>query len=406
MDIDDYLGKIKALALTHKKATTITLSETYLNSDEAYGRLMRNYEEVFILQTCNRVEVYFYGDDYNAAEEVYRAKGTVKYVDRLSGIDAVRHIFRVAAGLESAAIGESEVLGQVEEAFNDARRRGALGGLLGYTIERAIRVGKEVRSKYPEISIGLASISSLAAEYIHRVKGRDAAVAIVGAGSMGSDIARRLAEKGFRNVTIVNRTIDKAKLVAARYGFRYAPLDSLINIIKNSDVVVFATSAIEPLLKRRDLEVVNAVPVIIDLGVPRNVDPEIPGVVSIDELKTLESEVIERKVRALREANEIVEIRLTEFKKLLAKRIIENMISELMSWSFSVGESEVRRAINARLIKDDSDGALLAVKSTVKRVTLPLVMYLKELAEEGRFNEALTIISELKARLNGSSKRT
>jgi glutamyl-tRNA reductase len=405
MNIDDYLSKIKALTLTHKKATTITLSETYLNSDEVYGRLMRNYEEVFVLQTCNRVEIYFYGDDYNAAEEIYRAKGTIKYVDRLSGVDAVRHIFRVAAGLESAAVGESEILGQVEEAFNDARRRGALGGLLGYTIERAIRVGKEVRSKYPEISIGLASISSLAAEYIRRVKGRDAAVAIVGAGSVGSDVARRLAERGFKNVTIVNRTIDKAKLVAARYGFKYAPLDSLINIIKSSEVVVFATSAIEPLLKRRDLEAIKPTPLIIDLGVPRNVDPEIPWVVSIDELKALESEMIERKVRALREADGIVEARLTEFKKLLAKRIVENMISELMSWSFSVGESEVKRAINAGLIKDDGDGALLAVKSTVKRVTLPLVMYLKELAEEGRFNEALTIISELKARLNGGVKR-
>lgn len=405
MSIDDYLSGIKALTLTHRKVTTVTLSETYLNADEVYGKLMRRYSEVFLLQTCNRVEVYFYGDDYSAAEEMFSVKGVVKYLDRLSGIDAVRHIFRVAAGLESAAVGESEILGQVEDAFNDARRRGALGGLLGYAIERAIRVGKEVRSMFPEISIGLASVSSLVAEYISRVMGVKARVAIVGAGSMGSDIARRLHEKGFRDVTIINRTIDKAKLTAARYGFKYAPLDSLMNALRSSDVVIFATSSITPLVKRRDIESMINKPLIIDIGVPRNVDPEIPGVVTIDDLKSLEAEMIESKRRALNEASKLIEVRLSEFRRLFARRVIEGMIGELMRWGFSIGEAEVKRAIKAGLISGDEDDALLVARSMIKKVTLPLISYLKELAEEGKFDEALMIISELRTRLNGDSKR-
>ena len=405
MGIDEYLSRIKALTLNHKKATTITLSETYLNSDEVYGKLMNYYDEVFLLQTCNRIEVYVYGDDYSAVEEVYRVKGTINYVDKLMGMDAVRHIFRVAAGLESAAVGESEILGQVEDAFNDARRRGALGGLLGFTIERAIRTGKEIRSRFPEISIGLASIGSLVAEYVHRVRGLNSRVAVIGAGSIGSDIVRRLAEKGFRNVIVVNRTLDKAKAVALRYGFKYSPIDSLGSIIGNSDVVIFATSATDPLLRRKDAEKLGNKPIIIDVGVPRNVDPEIPGVVSIDELKNLESEIKESKRRALEEASKLIEARLIEYKRLFARRIIEGMIGELTKWGLSIGESEVKRAVKAGLIRSEEDGAALAVKSTVKKVMLPLLTYLKELAEEGKFDEALLIISGIKAKLNGDSKQ-
>ncbi|WP_292000264.1 NAD(P)-binding domain-containing protein [Caldivirga sp.] len=405
MGIDDYLSKIKALTLNHKRVNTITLSETYLNSDEVYGKLMNYYNEVFLLQTCNRVEIYVYGDDYSVAEDVYRVKGTVNYVDRLVGMNAVRHIFRVAAGLESAAVGESEILGQVEDAFNDARRRGALGGLLGFTIERAIRTGKEIRGRFPEISIGLASVGSLVAEYVHRFRGLNSKVIVVGAGSIGSDIVRRLAEKGFRNVTVVNRTLDKAKAVALRYNFKYASLDSLRSIMGESDVVVFATSTMKPLLSKRDAEELSGKPIIIDIGIPRNVDPEIPNVVSIDELKNLESEVRESKRRALDEASKLIEHRLIEYRRLFARRIIEGMIGELTKWGLSIGEGEVKRAVKAGLIRNDEDGAALAVKSTVKKVMLPLITYLKELAEEDRFDEALTIISGIRAKLNGDGKQ-
>ncbi|WP_291767358.1 NAD(P)-binding domain-containing protein [Caldivirga sp. UBA161] len=404
MGIDDYLNKIRALTLNHKRVSTITLSETYLNSDEIYGKLMNYYNEVFLLQTCNRVEVYIYGDDDSAVEDVYRVKGTINYVDKLTGIDAVRHIFRVAAGLESAAVGESEILGQVEDAFNDARRRGALGGLLGFTIERAIRTGKEIRSRFPEISIGLASIGSLVAEYVHRVRGLNSRITVVGAGSIGSDIVRRLAEKGFRNITVVNRTLDKAKAVALRYRLRYASIDSLRSIIRDSDVVIFATSAMNPLLHRRDVEELSSKPIIIDVGVPRNVDPEIPGVVSIDELKNLENEIREGKKKALDEASRLIELRLIEYRRLFARRVIEGMMGELTKWGLSVGEGEVKRAVKAGLIRSEENGAALAVKSTAKKVMLPLLMYLKELAEEGKFDEALTIISGIRAKLNEDGK--
>ena len=406
MGIDDYLNNIRALTLNHKRVSTITLSETYLNSDETYGKLMNHYNEVFLLQTCNRVEVYIYGNDDSAVEDVYRVRGTINYVDKLMGMDAVRHIFRVAAGLESAAVGESEILGQVEDAFNDARRRGALGGLLGFTIERAIRTGKEIRSRFPEISIGLASIGSLVAEYVHRVRGLNSRIIVVGAGSIGSDIVRRLAEKGFRNITVINRTFDKAKVVALRYGFRYAPIDSLRSIIGDSDVVIFATSAMNPLLRRRDVEELSGKPIIIDVGVPRNVDPEIPGVVSIDELKNLENEIREGKRKALDEASRLIELRLIEYRRLFARRVIEGMAGELTKWGLSIGEGEVKRAVKAGLIKNEEDGATLAVKSTVKKVMLPLLTYLKELAEEGRFDEALIIISGIRSKLNGDGKQT
>ncbi|ABW02553.1 glutamyl-tRNA reductase [Caldivirga maquilingensis] len=406
MGIDDYLSKIRALTLNHKRVSTITLSETYFNRDEVYGKLMNYYDEVFLLQTCNRVEVYVYGDDDSVAEDMYKVKGTINHVDKLVGMNAVRHIFRVAAGLESAAVGESEILGQVEDAFNDARKRGALGGLLGFTIERAIRTGKEIRSRFPEISIGLASIGSLVAEYVHRVRGLNSRIAVIGAGSIGSDIVRRLAEKGFRNVIIVNRTLDKAKAAALRYGFNYAPIDSLRSVIRDSDVVIFATSATNPLLRRRDAEELSGKPIIIDVGVPRNVDPEIPGVVSIDELKNIENEIREGKRKALDEASRLIELRLIEYRRLFARRVIEGMIGELTKWGLSIGESEVKRAVKAGLIKNEEDGAALAVKSTVKKIMLPLLTYLKELAEEDKFDEALIIISGIKAKLNGDGKQS
>lgn len=398
MPIDEYLSKVRLISLSHRNATTITLSKAYLDLDNTYRVLLNSYKEAYILQTCNRVEVYYYGNDDSVAEGLYGSRGLLKYAVKLRGIDTVRHIFRVASGLESASIGESEILGQVEEAFNDARRRGALGGLLGFTVDRAIRVGKEVRSRFPELSTGPVGVGSLVAEYIIRLRNRGLRIAIVGAGSMGSDIARRLFEKGFRNVVIVNRTVEKAKNLALRYGYSYMPLDSIANVIKSSDVVVFATSSPKPLVRPSDLNGYADKVLLIDIGVPRNTDPEIPNVVTIDELKGLENELIVSKRRAVEEASRFIEDKLTEFTKLFARRIIEIEIGELVKWGMEISKGEVSRALKARII-DNEEGALVAAQSAVKRVMSPIIEYVKYLSENGRLDEALRLIEGIKSRI-------
>ncbi len=392
MPIDEYLNRIKALALTYRRVSTITLSEVLLNEDEAYGALLKSYPEAYVLQTCNRIEIYVYGDDVAPALGIFKGRKVADKVDVLVGIDAVRHLFRVASGLESLALGESEILGQVEEAFDKARRRGALGSLLGFTVERAIKVGKEVRRRYPAISLGPSSIGSLAVEYIYRLVGNGVRVLVVGAGSVASTVVKRLWEKGFRNVVVANRTVEKAKDLSLRYGYSYVGLDGLANLIKGFDVVFFATSSPKPLINADEVRY-NGRPIIVDLGVPRNVAG---ASVTIDDLKPLQAELMNAKERAVRDASSFIEGELARFRELFAQRVIEVELSELIQWAYDVSGREVDKALDKGLVNGDVNGLKALARFTAKKIMQPLIAYVKGLANEGRFDEAVQFINSIK----------
>jgi len=280
---------------TNHKSAPIELRERLAFRREqlpgTFARLRREagLQEVAILSTCNRVEIY------TAVCDVDGTVGRIEqFLSEHSGIDrthlaprlyssaepqSVQHLFSVASGLDSMVLGEGEVLGQVKQAYEWARLDGGIGKGLNVLFQRALNAAKAVRTE-TAIASGATSVGAVSVELASKIF-RDlsgAVVLLVGAGKVGELTLRRLAERGVRRVRIMNRSQDRAFSLAEAH--RAAPLafDQLIPQLAEVDIIISSTSAPSFLLRRH--QIAGAMPgrrhrplCIVDLGVPRNIEP-------------------------------------------------------------------------------------------------------------------------------------
>ena len=252
--------------------------------------------ELAWLSTCNRVELYaLVGEKGGTAPLVailadaagLHPSEVAGHTYRHCGYDAVRHLCRVASGLDSMVLGEPQILGQVAQALTEARSSRTAGPVLNRVFRRAVRTGRRART---ETSIGRnpASMSSVAVALAGSVVGalRERRVLVIGLGEMGSVTVKALRSRQVRDIAVANRTRARAEQVSARWGYRLYPMDELAAALEWADVVISSTSCPHPIV---DGEVVrNVIPrrdgrslVFVDIAVPRDIDPavrELPGV--------------------------------------------------------------------------------------------------------------------------------
>jgi len=273
-------------------------------------------EEAVVLSTCNRSELYGVpgeasADAAEAMQEFFTSFHHIPKSDldgrlyRWMGTDAVRHLFRVAAGLDSMLLGEAEILGQLKTSYNQALDHGATGPILNRMFQGALEVGKRVRAETEvgarPMSVALAGVK-LAERVFENLKGRSALC--LGAGGVADQVVEHLRNRGIGNLKVVNRTFDRAAELAGRVGAEAAPWESLESVLTTPDIIVASVSAKEPILTRAMLERViearNGKPVfVVDLGVPRNVAPAAAGLYNlylynIDDL----GEIVEQNKKA------------------------------------------------------------------------------------------------------------
>ncbi len=273
-------------------------------------------EEAVVLSTCNRSELYGVPADPAAAvtdamEDFLTSYHRVPRADltgriyRWVGPDAVRHLFRVAAGLDSMLLGEAEILGQLRAAYGQALEHGATGPVLNRAFQGALEVGKRVRAETEvgarPMSVALAGVK-LAERVFGSLKGR--AALIVGAGAVAEQVVEHLRNRGIGRVRVVNRSPERAAELAQQIGGEAVPWESLAGALGAPDIIVTSVSATEPILTRAMLERALAAredkPIfVVDLGVPRNVAAEAAGLYNlylynIDDL----GEIVEQNKRA------------------------------------------------------------------------------------------------------------
>ncbi len=252
--------------------------------------------ELAWLSTCSRVELYALVGEHGESAPLVTILAEAGGMDptdvaghtyRHCGYEAVRHLCRVASGLDSMVLGEPQILGQVARALEDARSSGTVGPVLNRVFHRAVRTGRRARS---ETAIGRnpASMSSVAVAMASRVVGslRDRRVLVIGLGEMGSVTVKALRSRQVREIAVANRTRARAEEVSARWGYRAYPMDELAAALAWADVVVSSTrcphlivdgGVVAEVVARRDGRAL----VFVDIAVPRDIDPavrEIPGV--------------------------------------------------------------------------------------------------------------------------------
>ncbi len=291
--------------------------------------------EAVVLSTCNRTELYGLSADPDGAYEALRAAvGEEKGADvlapgpavyRLEGRDAVRHAFRVAAGLDSMVLGDLQILGQVKDAYGAAKDAGATGPWLERMFESALRAGKRVRTE-SSIGTGIVSVASAACELARRhmstLDGRR--VLVIGTGETGRLAAKHLAHHCPGRVTVVNRTYAHAEQCAAEVGARAVPIEQLGAVLADADLVLSATRAPHPIVTGQ--AVADAMAdrpgrpiVIIDLAVPRDVEAGaagIPGVTlhSIDDIQDVVDRTLARRAAEVPKVEAILDEEVAKFE--------------------------------------------------------------------------------------------
>jgi len=332
-----------------------------------------NVSEAAILSTCMRTEIYVVAEKFHAAlSEVRDFLAELSFTapedfsDHLYSFyedGAVRHLFRVSSGLDSAVVGESEILGQVKDAWESARSLNACGPVLGGLFRHAVEVGKRVRSE-TAIGRGTASVSqaavAMAAERLGTLEAKR--LLVLGAGDMGEGMAVALAgSPGVGEVLVANRTPERAAALAGRIGGRAVPLGDLSAALADVDVLLTSTGSTSTLLEASELE---ARPddrplLIVDVAVPRDVDPavgDLPGVtlLDMDDLRVFAEQGLAGRRNEIARVNQIIDAECERYAGASLAREVAPLVVSLRESAESVRQGELER-FRARLDYDALD---------------------------------------------------
>jgi glutamyl-tRNA reductase len=365
------------VGLSHHSAPIAVREQVALSGDAlkdalAALRARPGVREAMVISTCNRVEAYVLGEDPDAARRFFldRAPDADGHLYERTGEGAVRHLFRVAASLDSMVLGEQQILGQVKEAYGLASAAGAAGSFVSRLCNRAFATAKRVRTE-TDIGRGASSVSQVAVELVAKIFGslEGRAVLLAGAGKMGALSAKALASLGADRILVANRSAERARQLAEQVGGAARDWLDLPDLLVEADVVIVSTGAptyvvtgelVQAAMKARRRRSLC----LIDLAVPRNVDP---GCAGLAEVFAYDMDDLQRVVQSTRDAR--------AGEALRAEAIVE---AEVMAFA---QERETRAA-------------------------LPVLAALRRRAEEIALAEAERTLAQVGAKLDDKGKKS
>ncbi|MFM8295672.1 MAG: glutamyl-tRNA reductase [Microcystaceae cyanobacterium] len=363
---------IAVVGLSHKTAPVeirekLSIQEAKLEEALNHLRGYPHIEEVAIISTCNRLEIYaVVTETEKGVIEITQFLAEIghiplshlrRYLFTLLHQDAVRHLMRVAAGLESLVLGEGQILAQVRNTHKLGQKYQAVGRLLDRLFKQAITAGRRVRTE-TSIGTGAVSISSAAVELVHtKVDLTQQKVAIIGAGKMSCLLVKHLLAKGATDITIVNRSHRRSEELAAQFPqatLTLALLPEMFNIVAQSDIVFTSTSATEPILNYANLSgnlTYERQVMLVDISVPRNVDADVQNLpqvtaYNVDDLKAVVAQNQASRRKMAQEAEGLLEEEVEAFE--LWWRSLETVptISSLRNKVEDIREQELEKALS------------------------------------------------------------
>ncbi len=363
-------------------------------------------EEAVILSTCNRVEIYAAVKNAQAGiqqikEFVSNFKKTPRkdfepYLYVLEGAEVEQHLFSVASGLKSMILGEAQIQGQIKEAFEAAQKFKTVGPLLSALFRNALTVGKRVRTE-TALSEHSASVSHAAVALVKKSFGglTGLNILVIGMGKMSLLAVKALLKGGASDVTVINRTEEKVKDVAARLNVKFFGFDKLEDCLKNADVVISSTGAPHVVLSKGMVQQTLANRgfrplLIVDMAVPRDVDPEVSALNSvklynIDHLKSELDSNGGKRCAEITKAKNIIEQEMANFAAWRQSLEVTPVITDLRSFAEDIQSQEVERALR-RLQAELPEHDVQVVQELARRIVnkmlhQPIVRLRAEAAE-------------------------
>ena len=328
------------------------------------GHLQTSLAELIILSTCNRIEIYAASNQLAYAElEAFLSDARAVPADELQrdlyrfhDVEAARHLFDVAAGLDSLVIGEPQILGQITRALELARGQNAAGPTLNRLFQAAIHAGKRARTE-TAISRNPASVSSLAASVAEKTLGhiKTASVVILGAGEMAELTVEALRKRGVEKILVVNRTHERAHALADRWGAQAATFESLYESLCEADILISSTGAPHLVLSADMVREamrwrVERSLVLIDIAVPRDIDPDagnIPHVrlFDIDGLNAQLEDSLTRRLDEVPHVRRILAEELMAFESYLKSLEMLPIIADIHQQAEAIRMAELEKTL-------------------------------------------------------------
>ena len=357
------MTEISSMLITHVKANVEDIEKLHAwhgGVDKILERLYSHelVEECAVLMTCNRVEVYVVSP--KGSKVLFNFAKMMKVpnliVDFLDHEETMHHLMRLTSGMESMIVGEDQILGQVKDLYNLAKQTGTTGKMLDTVFSKSIQVGKRVRNE-TDINRGSVSIGSAAVELADDILGNleGKTVMIIGAGEMGSLVAKALANKNIKVIYVANRTFERAEALACELNGEAIKYDMINEYIRESDVVISATAAPHMVITKEMMEGAmkehKSDILLIDIANPRDIDEstgEIEGVrlFNIDSLKSISEKNLNRRKGEISKVENIIDEELELLKIQYKRQQADRIISALYSMINEIRCHERDAAIN------------------------------------------------------------
>lgn len=411
------MNKLYCAGIDHHR-TNVELRERFSISEKRLPealdamRQIEGVRECFLLSTCNRVELYARGDEL-------LAKSLPKFLSSFHGIEeselnchryilqgeeAARHLFKVSSGLESMVIGEYEIYGQLKRAFKAAIDAGTVDSVLFQLIERALRIGKRVRTE-TKISKGAVSVSSVAVELAEKIFGHlhGEQVLVIGTGEMSELTLQHLVKAGAGKIIVTSRSFEKALGLAQKFGAEPIAFDEWLRALRASDIVISSTAAPHAIIKAEDVKSVmqerRRKPLFfIDIAVPRDVESAVQHIddvylYNIDDLQSVIHTNVRERKREVEKCEKLIDHELEEFQGWIEQLDLKPTLSWFQNYFDEVVREEIEKSRSKFSGKEEELESLLT-RVRKKLFHRPL-KNLKRASHDGSLHRYLQMVREL-----------
>ncbi len=340
--------------------------------------------EAMILATCNRCELYTITDspvpikDWLNIKHSPNTEDFSHFVYEYYGEQAMRHLLRVACGLDSLALGESQILGQLKKAFNTAKQSNAIGPYLGHLVENVLANAKKIR-RHTGINEHTTSIASTAVSLAKNIftDFSGLTVLLIGAGETAELVAHHFHEQGVKHIITANRTLRHAQGLAKKFSGKGISLMELPAYLSQVDIVISTTASPQPVLNKLMVQEALASrdqrPMyIIDIAMPRDVEPavaELPGVhlFNVDDLQGIAQEGLQERRHAAEKAEHLIDAWLQQYQQQLDGKAFIETIKSFRQRVEDMRSTEVRKALQLLKSGNDPEHVLLTMANTITK---------------------------------------
>ncbi|TDM15680.1 glutamyl-tRNA reductase [Macrococcus bovicus] len=414
---------IVVVSVNHRTADVslreqLTFSE--MNIEQAHSALInqKSVLEGVIVSTCNRTEVYAVVDQIHTGRYYVKAflaewfdvsMETVKSVTSVKVDDeAVRHLYRVTAGLDSIVLGETQILGQIRDSFLLAQSEGTTGTIFNKLFKEAVTLAKRAHSE-TDISSKAVSVSYAAVELSKKILGslQGKRILIIGAGEMAELALENLAGSGAKDITVMNRTVEKAETLAGRFGGRHLLMEELQCALLENDIVISSTSARDYIITADMMaHVMNLRPahplVLIDIAVPRDIDPAVGELdlvfnYDVDDLKGLVDANLAEREKAADKITGMIETAIIQFLDWVNMLGVVPVITALREKALRIQETTMDSIDRKMPDLSERDRKVISkhMKSIINQMLKDPIQQAKELSGSANREEQLQFFQEI-----------